>query len=923
MFTYYDSQNNAHVLTERIGSGGEGTVYFCGADFTTVAKIYHAPVTDEKAAKLRWMAANGSDRLAKVSAWVVDVLTDAPGGAVVGFLMPSVKAKEIHELYSLKSRRVYFPEATWHFLVHAAANVARAFYNLHRADHVMGDVNHGNCVVLADGTVKLIDCDSYSIKTDERRYGCEVGVATHLAPELQGADLSRVERETKHDNFGLAVIIFQLLFLGRHPFAGNYLGGEDKSIEDCIREYRFAYGDNAAIKRVKQPPGTLPLAAVSPRVALMFERAFLTEDRPEPREWIEALEDLSNSLEQCALHPGHLYFNQLAACPWCEIEGQTGLMLFPFVTTGAHPGGEKPFNIFTVENLIANLGIAQNLPAKPLSPLPAVLPPPTFEVVAAKKANQLHLSISLSAQFCGIVLLMIVFGVGVAAFFGMCALIFWLFFSNNSVRYLREELEENLADAQRRWESLENDWTRNVAPPQLNEDLSQIRKRVGDYQNFQQSSVKQVKLLRESAVRRRLQEHLRAARLADADIYGIREKQLENLLGSGFATAADMDSGRLRRIPEIGKRTVEKLLEWRREVESAFVAERDENNLLKAEQTKLAVEAAGERRRIEKEIERLLVSLRSGAVNLRRQQQELTKQAAKLAANLAQTKSNHEHLGTNQTAIIGLIVITFVTPYVGFIVGQVNAPRRVPTAASSHSRGTGFGEPSRNGITADYPKARLEVPAENITAAEIADLTEERRQTYAANLFTQSTDAAYAANPDYEKAEKKIRLAMRLQADDPIYLNHLGYILYERGRYADSLKYLNDALKIDSQNIGTKIYIGINYLKMKRFKDARQIFIEVTDRNGSSFEGFYNLGMAHAGLKNYDLATAALQKAILLGESDADAHYQLGYCYYKLGRDDDVYQQYATLLELDKALAERFAEETGITPGRSEIIQAK
>ncbi|NJM53317.1 MAG: hypothetical protein HC846_07920, partial [Blastocatellia bacterium] len=71
---------------------------------------------------------------------------------------------------------------------------------------------------------------------------------THLAPELQGIDLSEVEREKKHDNFGLAVIIFQLLFLGRHPFAGNYLGDEDKSLEDCIREYRFAYWNEAVTK---------------------------------------------------------------------------------------------------------------------------------------------------------------------------------------------------------------------------------------------------------------------------------------------------------------------------------------------------------------------------------------------------------------------------------------------------------------------------------------------------------------------------------------------------------------------------------------------------------------------------------------------------------------------------------------------------
>ena len=71
--------------------------------------------------------------------------------------------------------------------------------------------------------------------------------------------------------------------------------------------------------------------------------------------------DLANNLEGCSVHPGHQFFNKLAVCPWCRIESQTGLMLFPFVSATA-PGGTEPFNIFTVENLIANLGVSNNLP---------------------------------------------------------------------------------------------------------------------------------------------------------------------------------------------------------------------------------------------------------------------------------------------------------------------------------------------------------------------------------------------------------------------------------------------------------------------------------------------------------------------------------------------------------------------------------
>lgn len=907
MPTYYDSQNNAHVLTERLGSGGEGTVYLC-EDFRFVGKIYHEPITEEKAEKLRWMAANKNERLLKVAAWVVDVLTNAPDGKVVGFLMPNVKAKEIHELYSLKSRRVHFPDATWHFLVHTAANVARAFYNLHRANHIMGDVNHGNCVVLADGTVKLIDCDSYSIKIGETRYPCEVGVGTHLAPELQGADLSDVEREKKHDNFGLAVIIFQLLFLGRHPFAGNYLGAEDKSIEECIRELRFAYGEGARHRMVKQPPGTLPLAAVSTRVALMFERAFLTEDRPEPREWIEALEDLSNNLEQCRLHPGHLFYAELAACPWCKIEGETGLMLFPFITAGAHLDNEKPFNIFTVENLIANLGITQTLPAKP--PPMTVWLPPSREIVETKRENQKQMLISFGIHFAAIVFLMAIFGIGTAIFFGVLMMVFWLMYTNNSVKYLRESLEENLADAQAQWETFENDWERNRVPRKLSDDLQKIRSKIGDYQKFQQDNAREMNSLRKSVVRRQLQEHLGSIPLADANIIGITDEQRVNLLEKDITTAADIREKKIRLFHNFAGEVVPKLLEWRGQTEKTFVANEQE---IKAEELKFINGKAETRRRIEKDIEYLLGSLRSGAVNLRRHQQKLSSDAAELATRLAQTQSDFNFLGTNAITTIGLVLITFLTPYFGYIISQTNAPR---STRPTYSSGITTAPPSKPPIS--YPNTDLEVPDENITDEEIAALSPAKINLYALNLYKQSTVLAYADKPDLDEAEKKIRLAMRLKSPDVSTLNHLAYILYEKKEYEEAIKYLNKSLAIEKDNYGTRLYIAVNYLELKRFKEARRLLIEITKENDQSFEGFYNLGLAYIGLKDYKSAAKSLETAVDFGRDDADAHYHLGICYYKSGDTDKLYDEYETLSRLNEDLAEKLRKETKI----AKIVQS-
>ena len=43
-----------------------------------------------------------------------------------------------------------------------------------------------------------------------------------------------------HDAFGLAVLIFQILFMGRHPYSGHFLGSGEMPIERAIREHRFA-----------------------------------------------------------------------------------------------------------------------------------------------------------------------------------------------------------------------------------------------------------------------------------------------------------------------------------------------------------------------------------------------------------------------------------------------------------------------------------------------------------------------------------------------------------------------------------------------------------------------------------------------------------------------------------------------------------
>src|SRR5213080_3507699 len=207
--------------------------------------------------------------LTSIAAWPIGTLHKTSSGPLVGFLMPKVSGyRPIHELYSPAQRKFCFPKADWAFLVHTARNVASAVAGIHARGYVLGDINQGNVLVAPNATVTLIDCDSFQVRVNGRHFLCEVGVPEFTPPELHGrGTFSGVIRTPNHDAFGLAVLIFHLLFMGRHPFAGRFLGRGDKPIDDAIREFRFAFGQAAASRGMTAPPYSLNLLQTSAEIA--------------------------------------------------------------------------------------------------------------------------------------------------------------------------------------------------------------------------------------------------------------------------------------------------------------------------------------------------------------------------------------------------------------------------------------------------------------------------------------------------------------------------------------------------------------------------------------------------------------------------------------------------------------------------------
>jgi DNA-binding helix-hairpin-helix protein with protein kinase domain len=647
-------------LGRRIGTGAEGEVYEIQGKSDLVAKVYHEPPPPEKAEKLVVLSRLGNERMFNLSAWPVSTLRDAPDGEVVGFVMKKIsQAEEVHALHSPKSRLQKFPEASWAFLIYVAANVARAVAAIHEHGLVVGDLNPKNILVTRKATVYLLDVDSFQVSAEGKTYRCEGGFPEYTPPELQGVAFRDVDRGQEHDCFGLGVVIFQLLFMGRHPFSGRYLGAGEMPLERAISELRFAYGVDAEAREMRQPPGTLALDSMPSQFVGLFRRAFLSTDRPRPREWVEQLDELAKALKKCESHNGHYYYRELRDCPWCGIENQAHVRLFNFLL----PGDGSRRGHFRLDEIWREI-VSVEAPGALLIQWDKILGAPLLSAEVAAFArdrrDRFNLVIVLSA-FAGLTIsllapnplaLIMLFFAG----WGACAIARRLppFLANIQKRQRRAKEE-----AQR----LQERYDRESGVGRWGAKLDELRNRKETYENLAQIRQLRLQQLEPEAREYQLEEFLDQFKINDAVIRGIVPSAKKVLLSQGIETAADVgEINELTQIPSIGSWRAKWLVEWRRGLEQKFVFDSARG---------LPSEA---RVRIERDVDelrfRLERELSSGARHLIHMKQEIetTKQKlqpllARAHQELAQAEKDLQvasERGSVTLVLIALIVTFFI-----------------------------------------------------------------------------------------------------------------------------------------------------------------------------------------------------------------------------------------------------------------------
>ncbi len=326
-------------LGERLGRGGEGSVYAAANRRNHAVKLYKAPDKPQLANKIAAMVDAGLARQSPFAAFPVDVVR-GEDGTFAGFLMKAVRDRRpLHDLYAPGARKQHFPDIDYRFLARTATNIARAVASIHHTGCVIGDINPSGMLVADDATVALVDADSFQFSHGGQQFLCAVGVPDYTPPELQGHSFHGVVRTQQHDAFGLAVILFQVLMMGRHPFDGVPDTGEAPPMGERIQKRLYPHIPERPTG-MQPPPGLPALTEFSGTLADLFARAFTATDstpRPDALQWVTALEHFEKNLRRCRADRRHHYPRESTTCPWCQMEEQLGNQLFPRPARSAPP----------------------------------------------------------------------------------------------------------------------------------------------------------------------------------------------------------------------------------------------------------------------------------------------------------------------------------------------------------------------------------------------------------------------------------------------------------------------------------------------------------------------------------------------------------------------------------------------------------
>ena len=290
------SRLHEETLYERIGGGGEGSIYDYGAGNSIIKIFDKKGISNEKEDKIlqmvKYYSENQSDGLFELVCWPQMRVLDRHKKKAVGYAMKHIRQSK-GGVTTLQGLINLFSEKPDNYqrmqLVNCCMKMVVIFEKLHDKNILVGDVNPNNILVTMRNDrvedVFFIDVDSYQFMN----YNCNVGTKEYTSPRLyrsfgRNLDYSKIKRTMEDERFSIAVLLFFTLFLGEFPF----LVDADRDIITSIvnKEFRFK------VENSKETRRNYIWKNLTEEVKNLFRRAFMQEDYCTEGEWDSALVDL-------------------------------------------------------------------------------------------------------------------------------------------------------------------------------------------------------------------------------------------------------------------------------------------------------------------------------------------------------------------------------------------------------------------------------------------------------------------------------------------------------------------------------------------------------------------------------------------------------------------------------------------------------
>ncbi len=239
--TVYDQNGSPLQLsaTDELKSGGEGTVYRCPIHRSCVIKLFKRDIVEnpekQKAVTKRLCDMLCIETLKKNPdiAWPQMLVFDKEK-RVTGFVMRTISGTPVSSLQGPKQIRKHFPDWDRKDLALAAQDFLKKMQLLEDNGVLVNDFNPANFIVGQDRKVRLIDCDSYQIPSSKGGlpHISKTYFASHVAPELLlNPEKLKQPRSSEQARFGAAIIVFQLLMCGLHPYSHKFSGMPEQNLK--------------------------------------------------------------------------------------------------------------------------------------------------------------------------------------------------------------------------------------------------------------------------------------------------------------------------------------------------------------------------------------------------------------------------------------------------------------------------------------------------------------------------------------------------------------------------------------------------------------------------------------------------------------------------------------------------------------------